>query len=100
MLSETPSSICRQLSLYSVAEDKPALVDFLHVTSKQQQVVTREITNVENHVSVLKKAAFAMMNVLSYSDDIYTVASLFYPDYDYWMWSDEDKVAAKQLWSI
>jgi hypothetical protein len=100
LLSETPLSICRQLSLYSVAEDKPALVDFLHVTSKQQQVVTREITNVENHVSVLKKAAFAMMNVLSYSDDIYTVASLFYPDYDYWMWSDEDKVAAKQLWSI
>ena len=100
LLSETPSSICRQLSLYSLAEDKPALVDFLHVTTKQQQVVTREITDVEKHVSVLKKAAFAMMNVLSYSDDIYTVASLFYPDYDFWMWSDEDKVAAQQLWSI
>ena len=99
LLSETPSSICRQLSLYSLAEDKPAYVDFLHVTTKQSQVVTREITDVEKHVSVLRKAAFAMMNVLSYSDDIHTVASLFYPDYDYWMWSDEDKVAAKLLWS-
>lgn len=100
LLSETPSSICRQLSLYSLAEDKPALVDFLHVTSKEAKVVTRKITNVEKHVSDLKRAAFSMMNVLSYSDDIYTIASLFYPDFDDWRWSEEDKEAAKLLWRI
>jgi len=100
LMPNTPQGICRQLSLYSVAEDKPAFVDFLHITKAKQQVVTRKITDVENHVSVLKKAAFAMMNVLSYSDDIYTVASLFYPDFEDWRWSDEDKEAAKQLWSI
>lgn len=100
LLSDTPSSICRQLSLYSLAENKPAYVDFLHVTSKKADVVTREITNVEENVSVLRKAAFAMMNLLSYSDDIRTVASLLYPDFDDWRWSDEDIEAAKNLWSI
>ena len=42
-----------------------------------------------------------MMNVLSYSDDINQVASLYYPDFDDWRWSNGiDRDAAKKLWRI
>ena len=95
-----PTSICRQLSLYAYAEDSIPYADFIHVTKTKAEVVSMEITDVEKRVSELKSAAYAMMNVLSYSDDIRTVASLFYPDFDDWRWSDEDKEAAKSLWSI
>ena len=95
-----PTSICRQLSLYAYAEDSIPYADFIHVTRTKAEVVSVEITDVEKRVSELKNAAYAMMNVLSYSDDIRTVASLFYPDFDDWRWSDDDIEAAKNLWSI
>ena len=95
-----PTSICRQLSLYAYAEDSIPYADFIHVTRTKAEVVSMEITDVEKRVSELKNAAYAMMNVLSYSDDIRTVASLFYPDFDDWRWSDDDIEAAKNLWSI
>ena len=43
---------------------------------------------------------FPIMNLLSYSDDVNQIASLFYPDYDDWRWSQEDIKVAKTLWSI
>tara|TARA_R110000744_G_scaffold268236_2_gene381903 strand:- start:764 stop:1543 length:780 start_codon:yes stop_codon:yes gene_type:complete len=100
LLKNIPSSICRQLSLYGYAEDSVPYADFIHVTKAKAEVVSIEITDVEKRVSELKNAAYAMMNVLSYSDDIRTVASLFYPDFDDWRWSEEDIEAAKNLWSI
>ena len=101
LMSKTPSTICRQLSLYAYAEDSIPYADFIHVTKAKAEVVSIEITDIEKRVDELKKAAFAMMNVLSYSDDINQVASLFYPDFDDWRWSNQvDQDAAKKLWRI
>jgi len=55
---------------------------------------------VDKRVNELRQAALSMMNVLSYSDDINQVATLFYPDFDDWRWSDLDIEAAKILWRI
>ena len=101
LMSKIPSTICRQLSLYAFAEDSVPYADFIHVTKAKAEVVSIEITDIEKRVDELKKAAFSMMNVLSYSDDINQVASLFYPDFDDWRWSNPvDKDAAKKLWRI
>jgi hypothetical protein len=56
---------------------------------------------VNKRVNELRQAALSMMNVLSYSDDINQVATLFYPDFDDWRWSNHvDQDAAKKLWRI
>ena len=72
----------------------------MFTNSKGSHVDSHEITDVDKHIGVVKKVAYSMMNVLSYSDDIRTVASLMYPDFDHWMWSDHDKEFATQLWDI
>ena len=100
LLKVIPSSICRQLSVYAYAENSIPYADFIHVTKAKAEVVSMEITDVESRVNEVKKAALSMMNVLSYSDDITQVASLFYPDFDDWRWSDLDIEAAKILWRI
>lgn len=101
MMPKVPSSICRQLSLYAYAENSSAFADFIHVTKTKSEVVSVQITDIEQRVEELRQAAQAMMNVLSYSDDINQVAKLFYPDFDDWRWNNpEDVVAAKNLWGI
>lgn len=101
LMSKIPATICRQLSLYAYAEDSTPYADFIHVTKSKAEVVSMEITDVENRVNELQRAALAMMNVLSYSDDINQVASLYYPDFDDWRWSNGiDRDAAKKLWRI
>ena len=97
---KVPSNISRQLSVYAYAEKKPAFADFVFTNTKGSHVDSHEITDVDKHIGVVKKVAYSMMNVLSYSDDIRTVASLMYPDFDHWMWSDHDKEFATQLWDI
>ena len=101
LMSKIPATICRQLSLYAYAEDSTPYADFIHVTKSKAEVVSMEITDVENRVNELQRASLAMMNVLSYSDDINQVASLYYPDFDDWRWSNGiDRDAAKKLWRI
>lgn len=101
LMSKVPSTICRQLSLYAFAEESIPYADFIHVTKTKAEVVSIEITDVRKRVIELRKAALSMMNVLSYSDDINQVASLFYPDFDDWRWSNPvDQDAAKKLWRI
>ena len=101
LMSTVPSTICRQLSLYGYAEDSVPYVDFIHVTKAKAEVVSIEITDVDKRVNELRQAALSMMNVLSYSDDINQVATLFYPDFDDWRWSNQvDQDAAKKLWRI
>ena len=100
-MSTVPSTICRQLSLYAYAEDSIPYADFINVTKAKAEVVSIEITDVDKRVNELRQAALSMMNVLSYSDDINQVATLFYPDFDDWRWSNAvDKNAAKKLWRI
>ena len=101
LMSTVPSTICRQLSLYAYAEDSIPYADFIHVTKAKAEVVSIEITDVDKRVNELRQAALSMMNVLSYSDDINQVATLFYPDFDDWRWSNPvDRDAAKKLWRI
>ena len=45
-----------------------------------------------------KQICFAIQKFLSISNDKEELASLVYPDYDSWMWSENFKLKAKEIW--
>lgn len=97
--SETPDSVNRQLSIYSFAEKKPAIVDYVHCTKTSSQVISREIKDLEHHFNVVSNALVSMKNLLGFSDDIKEIANLMVPNLEDWRWSAAEKEAAKKLWS-
>ncbi len=103
-VSRLPSSmldtVSRQLSIYGVAENKKPIVDYVHATKTQSQVVVREVQHIDYHISVVKKAAYNMGKILSISNDIAEIANLLIPDLDDWKWSNGERQAARQLWRI
>ena len=48
----------------------------------------------------IKTVAFTIQRFLSLSEDKHTLASLFFPNVDSWMWSDKMKKEASQIWSL
>ena len=98
--SEIPSSVNRQLSVYAIAEDSMPIVDYVYITKTKSEVISIPVIDVDEHIATVKKVAHSIMNLLSYSDDVNEIASLFYPDYDDWRWSKEDIKVAQNLWSI
>ena len=93
-------SISRQLSIYGVAEQKKPIVDYVHATKTNSQVVVREVHHIDYHIKVVKKAAYNMGKILSISNDIAEIANLLIPDLDDWKWSNGERQAARQLWRI
>tara|TARA_Y100001937_G_scaffold53200_1_gene73391 strand:+ start:2709 stop:3500 length:792 start_codon:yes stop_codon:yes gene_type:complete len=99
MPSEVSSAHARQLSVYAKAEDCMPVLDYVYVTTKKAEVVTLRVTDVDKHIKEVEKVALAIMRLLSYSNDKYEIANLSYPDYDSWMWSDQEKQFARTIWS-
>ena len=98
--SKVPAATCRQLAVYAAAEECLPVIDYVHATLKQSQVVVMPVPDREQHLKVVRRAAQNMMNLLAYSPDIQRVADLLIPDLDDWRWSDGEREAAKQLWRI
>ena len=46
----------------------------------------------------LKKVAFSIQKFLSISSDRHELASLVYPNFDSWTWSDKQKIEANKIW--
>jgi len=100
MPSNLPQSYSRQLSIYGTALDAVPLVDYVYATKTTQEVRTVPVDNVEEHMTVVRRACNSMMKLLSYSDDIKEVASLLVPDLDDWRWSNREKQAAIELFNL
>jgi hypothetical protein len=101
MLSAVPDSVSRQLSIYSVAlGGHVPLVDYIYVTSRKAEVITVQIEDVDRHMSEVKQGAIAIYNLLSTSDELNEITSMFSPDFSDWMWSENEIVEAKKIWSI
>ncbi len=98
--SAVPQTVSRQLSIYATAEQALPIVDYIHSTKSSAQVVVMPVPDVENHIKVVEQAARQMQRLLSYSSDIQEVAQLLMPDFDDWRWSEQEKNAARKLWSL
>jgi len=100
LTSKMLDTTSRQLAIYAAAEKCTPIIDYVYVTSTKQEVVTTPVIDLDMHMNVVERAAINMMNVLSYSDDINVIADLYIPNLDDWMWSRNEKEAAKKLWRI
>ena len=97
MPKEIPNTVKRQLSLYAKAEDSMAIVDYVNVTSRNQEISSIEVDDVELHFEDLLRGARAIERVLAIGDK-YEIAEAFFPNLDSWMWSDEEKANAQSIW--
>ena len=86
----------RQLAIYSKAfPEKELWLDY--ITPKKS--VSYKVNNVEQRINEVIKVAFGLQKFLSISSDPFELASMVYPNYDDWMWSEDMKQQAKQIWS-
>jgi len=95
-----PSSIStnhqRQLAVYSKAfPDKELWVDYV----SPKQTISYKVNNVEQILNQVIKISLGLQRFLSISDDPYELASMHYPNYDSWMWSEDMKEQSKTVWS-
>jgi hypothetical protein len=86
----------RQLAVYSKAfPDKELWCDY--VTKKE--AMSYKLQNVEETLNQVIKVCLGLQKFLSISDDPYELASMHYPNYDSWMWSEEMKNQSTKIWS-
>ena len=85
----------RQMALYSMAYPNNS-VDLFFATPKEHKKFT--LKNLSVYEKQLKKVAFSIQKFLSISDDRHELASLVFPNYDSWTWSDKLKREAKKIW--
>lgn len=95
-LSKVPQSDCRQLSIYAKATGKEPWVAYI----THKEVRQFRIDNVADHLKAVEQAAKSLERVLSYSDDIIECCQLFYPNFDSWYWSKQDKLNAQNIWRM
>lgn len=100
MPSSLPNSYGRQLSIYATALDCTPVVDYVCASKTRQEVKTMVVTDIDEHMAIVRRACLNIMNLLSYSDDIREVASLLVPDFDDWRWTNAEKEAAKELYQM
>ena len=85
----------RQMAFYSMAYPDNS-VDLFFATPKDYKKFTLKDLSV--YKKQLKKVAFGIQKFLSISDDRHELASLVYPNFDSWTWSDKLKKEAKKIW--
>ncbi len=100
MPSKVSDAHARQVSVYAKALDCSPVLDYIHVSAKENQVVTMPVDNVDEHITVVRQVALAIMNLLSFSNDKQVIANLFYPNFDDWKWKEDEINFAKTIWSI
>ena len=86
----------RQLALYEKATGKKPSVVYI----SPNEVKEFSIDDSKNHLENMRTAALALEKILSFSDDIEECCRLLYPDFDNWMWSEQDQTQAKKIWRI
>ena len=97
--NDVSSNHARQMSIYAKAEGCLSILDYVYVTTTKQEVVSKPVTNVDEHIKVVERVALSIMKLLAYSNDKYEIASLFYPNFDDWKWSEDEIKFAKTIWS-
>jgi len=95
--SKVSESHKRQMAVYSMAHQNK-IMKLVYSTPKAIWTQSFKYKDLENYRKVLEYCGFAIQKFLSVSKDKYELASMFYPDYDSWMWSEELKYKSKEIW--
>jgi len=99
--SKVPATHARQLAIYAAAtQSDHAYADYVVVTSRTRDVVSRPIENIKDRLSEAESIALAITRLLSVSNDKHEIAGLCFPDFESWMWGDTEKEFAKTIWRI
>ena len=85
----------RQMAFYSMAYPDNS-IDLFFATPKDYNKFT--LNNLSVYKKQLKRVAFSIQKFLYISNDKHELASLIYPNYDSWTWSDYLKKEAKKIW--
>lgn len=97
---------CLQLSFYSLATDKPPVVDYVYSTTKIQELISFDINDVQKHIGDIERIVNKMTRLLSLSDDIEEVCYLsclepnLSNDNFYDFWTPTEIEGAKKLFDI
>ena len=87
----------RQMALYSMAYPDKG-IDLFFVSPKGHKVYT--LDKLTAYKKQLKKVAFSIQKFLSISNDKHELASMLYPNFDKWEWSEDMIKEAKKIWSV
>jgi hypothetical protein len=94
--SKFSSAHQRQLAVYSKAfPEKELWCDYV----TKNETMSFKLQNVEETLNQVIKVSLGLQKFLSISDDPYELASMHYPNYDSWMWSEEMKQKSTKIWS-
>tara|TARA_A100001015_G_C14988563_1_gene712688 strand:+ start:1049 stop:1807 length:759 start_codon:yes stop_codon:yes gene_type:complete len=94
--SKPDTSHKRQLALYEKGTGKKPYVIYV----SPNEIKEFSIDDSKDHLENMRTASLALEKILSFSDDIQECCRLLYPDFDHWMWSEQDQLEAKKIWSI
>jgi len=86
----------RQLALYERATGKKPYVIYV----SPNEIKEFSIDDSKDHLENMRTASLALEKILSFSDDIQECCRVLYPDFDHWIWSEQDQLEAKKIWSI
>ena len=96
----------RQLAFYALATGKEPKVDYIYWTTKQSQLITMDVPDIEGQIEDIKRISLKMMRLLSMSDDIEEICEItcFEPDLsnaNWWnRWGKNEAEGARKLFSI
>ena len=95
------ASHARQMAIYAAATKADrAFLDYVVVNKSRKEVFVREVESPLDRMYEVEKIALTISRLLSISADKHEIAALFFPDFESWQWSDQDKhFAEKQLFS-
>jgi hypothetical protein len=93
------ASHSRQMAIYAAAtESDRAFLDYVVVNKSRKEIVVREVQSLRDRMYEVEKIALTISRLLSISADKHEIAALFFPDFESWQWSDQDKHFAKTIW--
>tara|TARA_B100000424_G_scaffold18737_1_gene13499 strand:+ start:1024 stop:1869 length:846 start_codon:yes stop_codon:yes gene_type:complete len=87
-VSALSNSVSRQLALYGHCTGMLPLADYIVCNKSKSDVVSLEVANVKASLDELERGALAIKKLLSISDDIQDMTSLFVPDFDNFRFSE------------
>jgi len=97
MPSKLNENVKRQMAVYAMAFPTCGMA-VQYVSPKKNQRFA--FCDVEQYKKQVKQIMFNIQRFLSVSNDPHELASMLYPNFDSWMWSDDLKQQASKIWRV
>ncbi|TGK12827.1 PD-(D/E)XK nuclease family protein [Leptospira stimsonii] len=103
--SELKDSVRRQVALQCVATGSDAQIVYLSRPTKNKshegiRIFEIKVEDAERLVDDYRMAARAIRRLLMNTDSIEEIIEFVFPNYDSFLWDDEDKEVARKIWNL